>query len=108
MGARFRLPEGLDKLLRSELERAIYEAALNESDTIIATRYIVEKVAQIDIAAELGWTRSTVSAHIPHILRRCELAAVRMKLRQESNRIKRTRHSALTGGMPFLLFKNYE
>ena len=48
MGARVRLPEGLDRLLRSELERAIYEAALNESDTLIATRYIVEKVAQID------------------------------------------------------------
>jgi len=75
MGARFRLPEGLDRLLRSELERA----ALNESDTLIATRYIVEKVAQIDIAAELGWTRSTVSAHIPYILRRVEQAAVRMK-----------------------------
>lgn len=79
MGARVRLPEGLDKLLRSELERAIYEAALHESDTLIATRYIVEKVAQIDIAAELGWTRSTVSAHLPHILRRVEQAAVRMK-----------------------------
>ena len=65
MGARFRLPEGLDRLLRSELERAIYEAALNESDTLIATRYIVEKVAQIDIAAELGWTdreQATLSA----------------------------------------------
>mgnify|MGYP000757311944 FL=1 len=79
MGARVRLPEGLDRLLRSELERAIYEAALNESDTLIATRYIVEKAAQIDIAAELGWTRSTVSAHLPHILRRVEQAAVRMK-----------------------------
>ena len=79
MGARFTLPEGLDKLLRRDLSRAIYEAALNHSDTIIATRYIVEKVAQIDIAAELGWTRSTVSAHIPHILRRVEQAAVRMK-----------------------------
>lgn len=34
MGARVRLPEGLDRLLRSELERAIYEAALHESDTL--------------------------------------------------------------------------
>ena len=35
-------------------------------------------IGEVELA-ELGWTRSTVSAHIPHILRRVEQAAVRMK-----------------------------
>lgn len=68
MGARVLLPEPLAGLLRSELERAIYESALSQDDTLIAKRYIVEKKAQIDIAAELGWERSTVSKHVKYIL----------------------------------------
>ncbi len=68
MGARVRLPEPLDTLLRSELETAIHEAALHHDDELIATRYIIEKQCQVDIAAELGWERTTVSRHIPRIL----------------------------------------
>lgn len=67
MSARVKLPEPLDKLLRSELETAIHEAALYRDDDLIARRYIVEKWAQTDIAAELGWERSTVSHHLPYI-----------------------------------------
>lgn len=67
MGARVKLPDPLDKLLRSELETAIREAALYRDDDLIARRYIVEKWAQADIAAELGWERSTVSHHLPYI-----------------------------------------
>lgn len=68
MSARVKLPEPLAGLLRSELIKAIDEAALYRDDDLIARRYIIEKWAQIDIAAELGWERSTVSHHIPHIL----------------------------------------
>lgn len=68
MGARVKLPEPLNKLLRSELETAIYEAALHRDDELIARRYFIEKWAQIDIAAELGWERSTVSHHLKYIL----------------------------------------
>ena len=68
MSARVKLPEPLDRLLRSELEKAIHEAALHRDDALIATRYIIDKCTQIDIAAELGWERSTVSRHLPHIL----------------------------------------
>ena len=46
MGARVKLPEELDGLLRSELEVVIEESALSERDSIIAERYLIEKVAQ--------------------------------------------------------------
>ena len=78
MSARVQLPEGLQKLLRSELERAIYESALSREDALIATRYIIEKVPQIDIAAELGWERSTISKRLPEITRRVAWAAARL------------------------------
>ena len=79
-GARIRLPGELAYLLRTELERAIYEAALDRDDDLIARRYIVEKMPQIDIAAELGWTRSTVSGHVPYILERVSAAARRLHM----------------------------
>ena len=68
MSARVILPESLSGLLRSELERVISETALNRDDSLIAQRYLVEKVAQIDIAVELGWERATVSRHMKYIL----------------------------------------
>lgn len=43
MSARVKLPPPLDKLLRSQLERAIYEAALNQDDELIAKRRIIDK-----------------------------------------------------------------
>lgn len=78
MGARVRMPEGLQGLLRSELERAIHESALSREDTVIATRYILEKVPQIDIAAELGWERSTISRRLPTITDQVAWAAARL------------------------------
>ena len=79
MGARVRLPDDLQKLLRSELEVAIRESALSREDALIATRYIVEKVPQIDIAVELGWERSTISKRLSVITRRVAWAAARLK-----------------------------
>lgn len=43
MSARVKLPEPLDKLLRSQLETAIRESALHRDDDLIARRYIIEK-----------------------------------------------------------------
>lgn len=70
MGARVKLPEPLNTLLRSELEAAIHEAALYRDDDLIARRYIVDKWCQIDIAAELGWRRATVADHLKYIMPR--------------------------------------
>lgn len=68
MSARVILPDSLSGLLRSELERVIRESALSEDDELIAQRYFVEKVAQIDIAAELEWDRVTISHHLKHYI----------------------------------------
>lgn len=75
MGARVKLPEPLDTLLRSQLEKAIYEAALHRDDELIARRRIIDKWDQIDVAAELGWYRGAVAAHEKRILERVAWAA---------------------------------
>ena len=79
MGARVRLPKGLQGLLRSELEQAIHESALSRDDALIATRYLVEKTPQIEIAEELGWERCTVSIRLKEIKRRVAWAAARLR-----------------------------
>lgn len=86
MSARVKLPPELSVLLRSELEKAITESALYRDDELIARRYIIDKWCQIDIAAELGWERSTVSRHIPYILEEVKRAANRIiKLKGAGN-----------------------
>lgn len=82
MSARVKLPEPLDKLLRSELETAIHEAALHRDDELIATRRIIEKWDQIDVAAELGWYRGAVAAHEKYILPRVAEVAKRLYTNQ--------------------------
>lgn len=82
MSARVKLPEPLDKLLRSELEMAINEAALHRDDDLIARRYIIEKIAQADIAAELGWDRSTVSHHLSYIMDEVKRSASRISQKE--------------------------
>lgn len=78
MSTRVKLPEPLDRLLRSELKIAIEEAALHRDDDIIARRYIIEKMPQADIAAELGWDRSTVSHHFSYIMDEVKRSASRI------------------------------
>ena len=75
MPCRVVLPEFLDTLLKSEMDTAIDQANLGRDDTMIAKRYLIDQWPQIDIAAELGWGRTTVCARIPRILRMVEKAA---------------------------------
>lgn len=78
MGARVKLPAALNGLLRSELEKVIYESALGMEDDIIARRYIIEKVPQIDIAAEMGYERSTISRRIVSIMKDTAYTATKL------------------------------
>lgn len=78
MTARVRLPDSLAILLRSEMERAIYESNLGDEDTLIAKRYLIQRIPQIDIAAEFGCERSTVSWRLKNILARVEYTASRI------------------------------
>lgn len=78
--ARIRLPENLEDLLLHEMEDCIEQANLGQIDTLIARRYLISQLPQIEIAAELGWTRSTVSQHIPRIIRKVSLTANRLNV----------------------------
>ena len=76
--ARLTLPACLDCLLRSEMEKAIEEANLGTTNTLVAKRYLIDRWPQVEIAAEMGWHRCVVSEKIPWILHRVEAAARKM------------------------------
>ena len=76
--ARVRLPGSLGQLLRSEMEKAISEANLGNSDSLIAKRYLIERIPQIEIAIELNLERSTISRRLPSIVDRVEKTAQRL------------------------------
>lgn len=78
--ARPKLPPGLDGLLRSDLERVIWEANLGKHGTTMATRYFIEDEPQVDIAAEFYMDRSTVSRRLAEIVRKMDKTAQKMGL----------------------------
>lgn len=76
--ARGKLPPELDGLLASQVLTAIDEANLGLSDSAIARRYLVDRLPQVDIAAELGLERSTVTKRMRDIRPRVSSAANRI------------------------------
>lgn len=78
--ARVSLPPDLEGLLRSEMLTCIEEANLGQNDTTVAKRYLIDQWAQIDIAAELGWGKSTVSVRIPRILGKVQATARKLNM----------------------------
>ena len=78
--ARVRLPSDLDGLMRSEMLTCIEESNLGQNDTTVAKRYLIDQWAQIDIAAELGWGKSTVSVRMPRILRKVQATARKLNM----------------------------
>ena len=78
--ARVSLPPDLEGLLRSEMLTCIEEANLGQNDTTVAKRYLIDQWAQIDIAAELGWGKSTVSVRMPRILKKVQETAKKLNM----------------------------
>lgn len=78
--ARVRLPSDLDGLMRSEMVLCIEESNLGQIDTTVAKRYLIDQWAQIDIAAELGWGKSTVSVRMPRILQKVQATAKKLNM----------------------------
>ena len=63
--AKARPAEGeLGSMTRSVAERVIYEANLGAEDTKIARMYYIERLPQIEIAAELQMDRKTISERL--------------------------------------------
>lgn len=73
--ARVRKSESTKDLLRSDWERVIDEAALGIEDTKIAKMYLLDGTPQVDIGAEVGLERSTVSKRLAKILPKVERTA---------------------------------
>lgn len=80
--ARVRVSESLNRLLRSDWEIAISQAALGEEDTKIATRYLLDAIPQVDIGAEIGITRSAVAKRLPKIIDKIERATTKLNMIQ--------------------------
>ena len=76
--ARGALPSELNHLLTSQMRLAIDEANLGTVDTQIAKLYYLDRIAQIDIAAEVNYDRSTVSRRLKSITPRISSAASRL------------------------------
>ena len=63
--AKARPAEGeLGSMTRSVAERVIYEANLGAEDTKIARMYYIERLPQIEIAAEMQMDRKTISERL--------------------------------------------
>ena len=68
--AKARPAEGeLGSMTRSVAERVIYEANLGAEDTKIARMYYIERLPQIEIAAEMQVDRKTISERLRWINR---------------------------------------
>ncbi len=80
MPCRVVLPESLEGLLKRDMETCIDQANLGRDDTLIAKRCLIDQWAQIEIAAELGWGRSTVSKRMPRIIQKVENAAQQLNM----------------------------
>lgn len=58
----------LEAMTRTEAEKLIYEANLGIEDSNIAKLYLIDKIAQVDIAAELDIDRKTVCVRLSRIV----------------------------------------
>ena len=64
---RVNLPEDLRDLMAGDWERVLTQAMLGAEDKRIARLYVLDRMLQIDVAAELHMDRSTVSRRMTKI-----------------------------------------
>ena len=65
----------LDDLIYDKCKECICQARLSDRDYRIAELYLLERMPQIEIAAALDITRSTISRNLPQIVASIENAA---------------------------------
>lgn len=64
---RVHLPADLQGLLTGDWERVMAQAMLSTEDRTILRLYVLERIPQIDVAAELHMDRSTISRRMKSI-----------------------------------------
>ena len=65
---------------RAEWENLIREAALGIEDTKIAEMYLLDAIPQVEIGAEVGLERSTVSKRLQRIIAKVERTAEKLHM----------------------------
>src|SRR5699024_9206685 len=76
--ARLRLPDDLEHLTKDQMTRSIDQACLGIEDTLIAQQYLLDRLPQVDVAAEIGCDRSTISRRLPYIIAKVQDTAKRL------------------------------
>ena len=71
--ARIRLPDDLEHLTKDEMTRSIDQACLGIEDTLIAQQYLLDRLPQVDVAAEIGCDRSPSRAACRTSSPRCRI-----------------------------------
>lgn len=77
--ARGRLPDGIAGLTKPELLQVIDAAGIGRENEEIARLYYVDRMPQIDVAAELYLGRATIQRSLPEIKKRMEIATKYLK-----------------------------
>lgn len=80
--ARINLPAELDGLPLFMLLDVVKQANLGEKDTWLVQQYLIQRIPQADLAAELGWSRSTVSIHISKAIEKMSKISERLYIHQ--------------------------
>lgn len=74
-----RIPRDIDALTKPELLEAISRAGIGRENERIAQLYYIERLPQIDVAAEMLLGRATIQRRLPTIKNKMELAAKHLK-----------------------------
>lgn len=77
---RVNLPADLRGLLTGDWERVMAQAMLGAEDRTILRRYVLDRIPQIDVAAELHMDRSTISRRMKLIFDEARRAAKRLNM----------------------------
>lgn len=66
--ARVKLPRELENIPLFVLLDVMRQANLSKKDVWLVQQYVIRRIPQDDLAAELGWTRRTVHTHLKRSL----------------------------------------
>ena len=78
--SRYRLPDDLAALLRSEWETIIEQGGFDAVDEGIIRDCILDRYTQAYAATGISRTRVTVSRRLPHIIQRARDVAKKLKM----------------------------
>lgn len=76
--ARIKLPPELERIHLFQMEDCILQANLGEQDRDMARMYLIDKIPQVEIAAEFGLSRTTVCKHLKRAIAKIDITNQRL------------------------------